>query len=50
MGIEMQKLTFEVQKLHFDVQKMTFERCFQTKMIFKNILGYSRVIPAQIPY
>ena len=33
-------------KISFEVQTLTFQYCFEAKMTFKNILEYSRVIPA----
>ena len=38
------------RKISFGVQNRTFEGCFETKMIFKNILTPSALIPAQFPY
>ena len=46
MDLKHSKISFEVQKLTFEGQKLTFEGCFEAKMTFKNILEYSRVIPA----
>ena len=37
-------------KISLEVQKLTFQDCFEAKMTLKNILEYSRVIPAQFPY
>ena len=34
----------------FEVQTWTFEVCFQSKMIPKNILGVPATIPTQFPY
>ena len=50
MDLKHSEISFEVQKLTFEGQKLTFEGCFETKTTFKNILEYSRVIPAQFPY
>ena len=46
MDLKHPKISFEVQKLTFEVHKLTFQDCFEAKMTFKNILEYSRVIPA----
>ena len=35
-------------KFSLEVQKRTFESCFKTKITFKHILEYARVIPCQI--
>ena len=45
-GIEFQNMDEENSKMNFEVQNWTFQGCFKTKMTFKNILEYSRVIPA----
>ena len=49
-GFEVQNMEQENSNISFDVQKFTFEGCFETKMIFKNILGVPDLIPAQFPY
>ena len=50
MTFKYPKISFEVQKLTSEGQHLTFQDCFEAKMISKNILEYSRVIPAQFPY
>ena len=37
-------------KFRIEVQNWTFEGCFETKMIFKNIPEVPALIPAQFPY
>ena len=44
--IEVQNMDEESSKISFEVQMQTFEGCFKTKMTFKTIVEYSRVIPA----
>ena len=46
MGIEVQNMDLENSKMSFEVQHLTSERFSKIKMTFKNILEYSRVIPA----
>ena len=46
MDLKHSKISVEVQKLTFEDQQLIFEGCFETKMTFKKILEYSRVIPA----
>ena len=46
MDIEVQNMDLKHSKISFEVQKRTFQGCFKTKMTFKHILEYSRVIPA----
>ena len=46
MGIEVQNMDLKHSKISFEVQKSTFQGCFQTKMTFKNILEYPRLILA----
>ena len=36
-------------KVNFEIQNWTFEGCFETKMILKNILKVSALIPTQFP-
>ena len=50
MDIEVQNMDEEGSKIRFEVQKLSFEGCFETKMIFKNILEVPALIPAQFPY
>ena len=38
MDIEVQNMHLKHSKVSFDVQKRVFERCFKTKMIFKNVI------------
>ena len=44
--IEVQNMDEENSKVGFEVEKLTFEKFSKTKMTFKNILEYFRVIPA----
>ena len=44
--IEVQNMDLESSKMSFEVQKWTSERFYKTKMTFKNIPEYSRVILA----
>ena len=37
-------------KFRIEVQNRTFEGCFETKMIFENILEVPDLIPLQFPY
>ena len=50
MDIEVQNMHLKHSKISFEVQRLTFESCFKTKIIFKNILEVAALIPAQIPY
>ena len=50
MDIEVQNMHLKLPKISFEVQKRTFESCFKTKMIFKNILEVPALIPAKFPY
>ena len=43
-------MDLEHPKISFEVQKLTFQDCFEAKMTFKNILEYSKSIPAKFPY
>ena len=45
MDIEVQNMDLKHLKVSFEVQKLTFGSVFKTKMTFRNILKYSRVIP-----
>ena len=45
-GIEVQNLDEGNSKMSLEVQILTFEGCFKTNMIFRNILEYSGCIPA----
>ena len=38
------------QKIEKSVQNWTFEGCFETRMIFKNILEVPAILPTQFPY
>ena len=49
-GIEVQNMEQKNSNISFEVKKLTFEGCFETKMIFKNILGVPAIIPVQFPY
>ena len=44
--IEVQNMDEESSKISFEIQNWTFEGCSKTKITFKNILEYSRVILA----
>ena len=44
--IEVQNIDEENSKISFEVQKWTSERGSETKMTFKDIVEYSRIIPA----
>ena len=46
MDSEVQNMDLENSKMSFEVQKWTSERFYKTKMTFKNIPEYSRVILA----
>ena len=46
MDIEVQNMDLKHSKISFEVPKLIFQDCFEAKMTFKNILEYSRVIPA----
>ena len=46
ISFEVQKLTFEGKQMTFEVQELIFQGCFEAQMTFKNILEYSRIIPA----
>ena len=50
MDIEVQNMYLKHAKISFKAQKMTSGSVFKTKMTFKNVLEYSRIIPAQFPY
>ena len=39
----------KIEKISFGVQNRTSEGCFETKIIFKNILEVPALIPAQFP-
>ena len=45
-GIDVQNMDMESSKISFEVQNCPSERFPKTKMTFKDILEYSRVIPA----
>ena len=45
-SIEVPSMDEANEKNSVEVQKRTSESCFKTKMTFKNVLEYSRVIPA----
>ena len=49
-GIEVQNIDEELSKISFEVQKTSFEGCFETKIIFQNILEVPDLILAQFPY
>ena len=44
--IEVQNMEQESSEISFEVQICTFEKSSKTKMTFKHILEYPRVIPA----
>ena len=47
MDIEVQNMDLKHWKICFEVHTLIFEGCFKTKMTFKNILEYSRIILAR---
>ena len=49
MDIEVQNMDLEHSKTSFEVKKSIFQMCLNTKMTFKHIREYSRVIAAWIP-